>query len=170
MEYYVVCVRRKLELIHLLKSTCAVIAASLLAAPCFAQTSNFDQNLFRGNEARATLTIPFGSQTRKKADTPRLEFGIRQYQNPSRHDWALNSGTTYNFGPQNSDFIESKIGFTLSNETTFLLNGQKVEFEREELGLGTGEKVAIGVGVTVAVVAAVIGFVEFREALGEASD
>ena len=45
-----------------------------------------------------------------------------------------------------------------------------MDIHREELGLNTGGKVAIGVGVTAIVVAGVIGFNEFREALGEASD
>ena len=123
-----------------IKSICEVIAASLNAAPCFAQTSNIDEAFLRGSEARATITIPFGGSKRSQKDKPRLEFGIRQYQNQSSSDWMLNSTAAQNYGRRENDFIESKIGFTLSNETALLVNGREMETNREELGLVKAQK------------------------------
>ena len=147
----------------------AVIAASLSAAPSFAQTSNIDQAFLGGSEARATFTIPFGGQSSSQKEKPRLEFGIRQYRNQTRHDWVLNSVGVREFNERDHpNFIESKIGFTLSNETAFLINGQEMDIHRKELGLSTGEKIAIGVGAA-AVVVVVLGAV-WIDALGDASE
>jgi len=133
----------------------AVIAASLSAAPSFAQTSNIDQAFLGGREARATFTIPFGGQSSSQKEKPRLEFGIRQYRNQTRHDWVLNSVGAREFNERDHpNFIESKIGFTLSNETTFLVNGREMDINRDELDLSKGEKIAIGVGGAVVVILA----------------
>ena len=86
-------------------SICGVIAGSLYAAPCFAQASNIDEAFLRGSEARATITIPFGGTKRVQKDKPRLEFGIRRYQNDARYDWALNSVSTRAFNERGQPYF-----------------------------------------------------------------
>jgi len=126
--------------------------ATVQATNSFAQTSSLEQAFLQNTEARATLTIPFGSQSRSYKDKTRVEFGIRQYRNTPQNDWVLSSGSTQSFGFDTQSFIDSKFGFTLSNETDFLLNGQAFEIKTdEELGINTAEGIAIGVAGTLLV-------------------
>ena len=128
------------------------ILATVQATNSFAQNSSLEQAFLQNTEARATLTIPFGSQSRSYKDKTRVEFGIRQYRNTPQNDWVLSSGSPQSFGLNHQGFIDSKFGFTLSDKTDFLLNGQAFEIETdEELGISTGGKIAIGVGVTLAI-------------------
>ena len=128
------------------------ILATAQATSSFAQTSSLEQEFLRDTEARATITIPFGSQSHSYKDKTRVEFGLRQYKNTPQNDWVLKSGSAQGFGLNHQGFIDSKFGFTLSDETDFLLNGQAFEIEAdEELGISTAEGIAIGVAGTLLV-------------------
>ena len=124
------------------------ILATAQATSSFAQTSSLEQEFLRDTEARATITIPFGSQSHSYKDKTRVEFGLRQYKNTPQNDWVLKSGSAQGFGLNHQGFIDSKFGFTLSDRTDFLLNGQAFEIETdEELRISTAGGIAIGVGV-----------------------
>lgn len=139
--------------------TLGAVFLSVQATTCLAQSSSLEQEFSQGSEARATLTLPFGTQTRSYKDKARFEFGIRQYQSKSKHDWVFKSGAADNFDIYNRQYVDSNFGFTLSNDTAFLVNGQALQIETQELGINDTTKVAIGVVGVIVVGAFIAGVV-----------
>ncbi len=132
-----------------------VLSSLLVSMTTMAQSSDLDEIAREsGPEARVTLTVPFGPVSKTAKDDSRLEFGIRQYQRRSNDfNWALNQNAQI-YG---DDFSESRIGFTLSENPSLMLNGQEwiemnaqLGIDREDVGTGLGTAAIV---VTVAVVA-----------------
>jgi len=130
------------------------IVFGLNSMNAIAQSSGFDRfNRETGPEARLTLTIPIGPETRTTKDKSRLEFGVRQYQDRSNDiNWALNQNAQI-YG---DDFDESRIGFTLSENPSLMLNGQEWQVVETQLDIN-GDDVGVGLAVVTGVV--VIGIV-----------
>lgn len=99
----------------------------------------------QANEVRLSVRIPFGQSG--KSDTrsqPQIAFSNRRYltDRPQLSDWRLNR----------PDTAETRLGFTLGDEPTLMLNDKAVVWSEDEaLRLGTGGKVALGVGAAVVV-------------------
>ncbi len=105
-----------------------------LASTASAQTSEYENQLRpHGTEVRATVTIPFGTDTKSSNTKERLEFGVRTYQpERSNFDWALRSNESV-ISPA---FRDTKVGLTLGDDPVVLLNGREWHDVNHQLGLG----------------------------------
>jgi len=133
---------------------------AIMAQPCaYAQSSDFDAAFApRGAEARISLTIPLGWETKSAKSKPQLALVGRQYQSDrGAVDWALKTPGT------EERVIESRLSMTLSSQPEFLMNDQLIvqpyqETEQVSDGVKTAGKVALGVGlVTLAAAVVFVG-------------
>lgn len=137
----------------------AVIFALTAQSTVQAQTSDFD-NAFapRGAEARVSLTIPFGGDTKRAKSKPQLALVGRQYQsNRQSIDWAVKSSA------HAAEFTETRLALTLSAQPELRFNDQLIyapAAEQEELSdeVKTAGKFALGAGlITLAAVVVFLG-------------
>ena len=69
-----------------------------LSAPAYGQTSDFERAFAQqGTQARISFSIPLGHSLNKTKTAPRLNFGVRQYAQPSRvsTDWIRRDRNEY---------------------------------------------------------------------------
>lgn len=139
--------------------TTAALCIGAIAAPADAQSSDFERAMSNPSmEARIGLTITFGGDGKSSRSKPQLALMARRSQ--PRHasiDWAMKSGF------QDTDFIETRLALTLSEQPELRLNDQAIyQFETESAEVSdevkTAGKVALGAGlITLAAAVVVVG-------------
>ena len=139
------------------------LQVALLPNLAQAQSSDFDQAFAkRGAEARLSFTIPLGKSSQTSKTAPRLEFGIRNYSQPSK-GWLLSAQPEYQ---------ETRLGFTLGETPQLMLNDQiLILSDDEQANIGTAGKIGLGIAavalVSVAVVAVLIVDCDNRDCFDE---
>lgn len=138
------------RLLTILKLLC-VSGLVLVSVQATAQSHDFANQPYQSDtQARLTLTVPFGAQARTQRAEPRLELGIRSYQ----QDTASLANTSWVL--KNSEYREANFGFTLTDNPQFIVNQKVVHFNDEQANLDTISSTAL---ITVGVGAAVIGVI-----------
>lgn len=138
------------------KFIATLIACQLAVLPTLAQAQSSDFNhafARQGTEARMSFTIPLGNSLDKTKTAPRLNFGVRNYTQPSTSsiDWMR---------ADPHPFKEVHLGFTLEKTPQLMMNDQVLILsEDEQANVGTAGKIGLGVVGVVLVGAAVIGVV-----------
>ena len=122
-----------------------------LSAPAYGKTSDFERAFAQqGTQARISLSIPLGHSLNKTKTAPRLNFGVRQYAQPSRvsTDWIRRDRNEYR---------DVNLGFTFEETPKLMLNDQLLmPLDREQANIGTAGKIGLGVGAVVLVGVAVL--------------
>jgi len=117
----------------------AGLSLTALAAPTFAQTSDFETAMLgQSVDARVGIIIPFGGDRKSKNTKPQLALMSRRTNtNRASIDWAIKP----NFGEE--AHIETRLALTLSAEPQLRLNGQGIyDFGGAQSDLGDGAKKA----------------------------
>ena len=133
-----------------------------LSAPAYGKTSDFERAFAQqGSQARISFSIPLGNSLNKAKTAPRLNFGIRQYVQPSRvsTDWIRRDRNEYR---------DVNLGFTFEETPKLMLNDQLLmPLDSEQANISTPGKIGLGVGavvlVGVAVVAVIFATTDFVE-------
>jgi hypothetical protein len=133
--------------------TIAGLCLGMLAAPCFAQSSDFERALSGPSmEARIGITIPFGGDKKSESYSPQLTLiGRRTDSGRASIDWAVKPSLGQ------TDYVETRLSLTLTGEPQLQLNGSEIYgFEAEDAYLSDGVKTAGKVALVAGAVAVVV--------------
>lgn len=129
----------------------AAVQVMFLPMGVYAQSQDFDPAFARqGAEARISFTVPLGGSEDKSKTAPRLNFGIRNYTQPSAAslDWMRSDGQNYQ---------DVRLGLTIETLPKLMLNEQILLLpETEQANIGTAGKIGLGVAAVAVVGVAVI--------------
>lgn len=139
-----------------MKTYVAILLAGALLSPisAVAQSSAFDQALDKkGVEGVVSLTIPFGASSKITREAPRLELVARSYKKDAYSvDWALSE-----------NFYEERIGFTLSQDPDFLINGGEFQFPGPDEQLDIDAVGALGTAASIGILGYAVYIILFED-------
>ena len=127
-----------------------------------AQSADIDHAFAQtGAEARTSLTIPLGHSPNNTKTAPRLNLGVRNYQQPS-------NSTTNWMRADRQDYRDVSLCFTLEETPKLMMNEQNLwRPADEQANIGTAGKIGLGVGAVVlagvAVLAVIYSTTDFAE-------